>query len=110
MAPGAAGFAPSSVSTSAVSGIPSVEIPGSVSSSPKSKNFFGTIEVNPASAKLRLMQIAEEVIQHLSSDAQAEAKVTLEIQAKFPQGASDTTKRTVSENAASLEFKNKTWE
>ena len=37
-------------------------------------------------------------------------KVTLEISAEFPSGASDQTKRTVSENATALGFKSKSWE
>jgi hypothetical protein len=36
--------------------------------------------------------------------------VTLEIDADFPQGASDTIKRAVSENATNLGFKVKDWE
>jgi hypothetical protein len=36
--------------------------------------------------------------------------VTLEITAEFPNGVSDTTKRAVSESAASLGLKNKSWE
>lgn len=37
-------------------------------------------------------------------------KVSVEITADFPEGVSDPIKRAVSENAASLGFKNKTWE
>jgi hypothetical protein len=37
-------------------------------------------------------------------------RITLEIAAEFPHGASDTIKRCVGENAASLGFKVKDWE
>jgi hypothetical protein len=37
-------------------------------------------------------------------------KVTVEIAADFPDGASDQIKRAVSENATHLGFKNKMWE
>jgi len=37
-------------------------------------------------------------------------KITVEINADFPEGASDQIKRAVSENATSLEFGTKTWD
>ena len=77
---------------------------------PKAKTFIGTAEVNAATAKMRLVQIAEEIISVLTSDSQATVKVSVEITADFPEGVSDQIKRAVSENAASLSFKNKTWE
>jgi hypothetical protein len=40
----------------------------------------------------------------------ATVRVTVEISAEFPGGASEHTRRTVSENASSLGFKTKTWE
>ena len=46
----------------------------------------------------------------LGSDPNATLKVTLEISADFPNGASDQVKRAVSENASALSFKTKTWE
>jgi hypothetical protein len=49
-------------------------------------------------------RIAEEVIQHLVSAPGAEVRVTLEIHADLPQGASDSTQRTVTENCATLRF------
>lgn len=79
-------------------------------STPKPKTFYGSAEVTPATAKVRLVQIAEEIIAVLSSDPNANIKVTVEISAEFPDGASDQVKRAVSENASSLGFKSKTWE
>jgi hypothetical protein len=40
----------------------------------------------------------------------ATVKVTVEIDAEFPNGTPDHIKRAVSENANSLALKNKTWE
>lgn len=48
----------------------------------------------------------EKSIRH----GQASVKVSVEISADFPEGVSDQIKRAVSENAASLGFKNKSWE
>lgn len=77
---------------------------------PKAHTFIGSVEVNAAAAKMRLVQIADEIISVLATDPQATVTVRVEIIAEFPDGVSDQTKRAVSENANSLGFKNKTWE
>ncbi len=76
----------------------------------KPKSFHGSVEVNAALAKSKLNTIADEVIALLTSDPNATVRITLEIAADFPYGASDTIKRGVSENANSLGFKSKEWE
>jgi hypothetical protein len=67
-------------------------------------------EVAPAAAKMRLVQIAEEIISILTADPNAEIKVRIEIEANFANGASDQTKRAVSENAKTLGFNTAEWE
>jgi hypothetical protein len=69
-----------------------------------------SIEINPSTARFRMVQVAEEIISLLASDPQAALKITVEINADFPEGASDQIKRAVSENATSLEFGTKTWD
>jgi uncharacterized protein len=76
----------------------------------KAREFIGSIEVNASTAKMRLVQIAEEIISVLASDPNASVKISVEINAEYPNGASDQIKRAVSENAGSLGFKTKTWE
>ena len=66
--------------------------------------------MSAAAAKIRLVEIAEEIIGLLASDSRASVKVSVEITADFPEGASEQLKRAVSENAGNLGFKNKTWE
>ena len=77
---------------------------------PKAHTFIGTADVNAATAKVRLVDIADEIISVLASDPQATVKISVEISADFPEGVSEHIKRAVSENATSLGFKNKTWE
>ena len=85
--------------------------PGSGSTpTPKAKSFRGSVEVNATLAKSRLNTIADEVIALLASDPNATIRITLEIDAEFANGASDTIKRGVSENATSLGFKTRDWE
>jgi hypothetical protein len=79
-------------------------------SCPKLKSFHGTVEVNAATARARLLQIAEEVISQLVSDPMAKVTVNVEISAEFPQGAAEQVRRAVSENATNLKFKVSEWE
>ena len=76
----------------------------------KPKTFHGSIQINPSTAKMRLVQVAEEIISVLAGDPNASLNITVEINAEFPAGASDQIKRTVTENATSLGFKTKDWE
>ena len=88
---------------------PGATPPGSTAV-PKSKSFHGSTTVAPATAKMRLVQIAEEIIATLAADPNAEVKVRIEIEASFANGAHDQTKRAVSENARTLGFQNADWE
>jgi hypothetical protein len=74
------------------------------------KSFRGSVEVDASLAKSRLNTIAEEIIKLLNSDPNATIRITLEIDAEFLNGVSDTIKRGVSENASNLGFKMKEWE
>ena len=76
---------------------------------PKAKSFHGSAEVSAAAAKMRLVQIADEVIAALAADPNAEIKVRIEISANFANGAQDQTKRAVSENAKTLGFGTAEW-
>ena len=87
--------------------LPGLGIPGGA---PKFRSFHGNVSVNAATAKLRLVAIADEIIATLAADPNAEINVTVEIQADFPSGAKDQTKRAVSENARTLGFRNADWE
>lgn len=77
---------------------------------PKSHAFHGNVTINASTAKMRMVQVAEEIIAVLAADPNAEVTVAVEIQVNFPSGASDQTKRAVTENARTLNFKNADWE
>lgn len=81
-----------------------------VQAGPKAHAFFGAVDVKAPTAKAKLMELADEIISLLSQDPQGSVKVTLNIEAEFPNGAQDHIKRGVSENAKALGFKNATWE
>jgi predicted AAA+ superfamily ATPase len=74
------------------------------------RDFHGSVDVKPTTAKFKLAEISDEIIALLSSDPNANVCVTLEISAEFPGGASDQIRRAVSENANNLNFKSQIWE
>ncbi len=110
--------------TSSEGGILSTPVSGGISSGgmgtpgataqtqprPQARLFFGSVRINASAAKAKLREISDEVISVLANDPNAELSVELVIRAEFPNGASDQTRRAVSENATSLGFKNNNWE
>jgi hypothetical protein len=66
--------------------------------------------VPAATAKMRLVQLADEIVSVLDSDPSASVKLVVEISAEFPEGATETVRRAVSENARSLGLKSADWE
>ena len=89
---------------------PKVIIPDGGTKMARPRTFHGTVEVPAASAKFHLSQVADEVISQLCRDPNANVKVTLEISAEFPEGASDQTRRAVGENTSTLGFRVSHWD
>ena len=77
---------------------------------PRPHAFHGNVAINASTAKMRLVQVADEIIAVLAADPNADVKISVEIQVNFPNGASDQTKRAVTENTRTLGFKNADWE
>jgi predicted AAA+ superfamily ATPase len=103
---GPPGIQPSVAAGSAVA----ESLPPSGAGASKPKAFYGSAEITASTAKFKMVQIAEEIINILASDPKASVRINLEIHADYPSGASDQIKRAVSENANSLGFRTKTWE
>jgi hypothetical protein len=76
----------------------------------KPKRFHGSVELDATRVGRDASRIADEVISHLSGLVGANVTVTLEIEAKIPDGAPDTVVRTVTENSRTLKFKNQGFE
>jgi hypothetical protein len=68
------------------------------------RRFHGTVELDPERVGRDASQIADEVIAHLTGLIGADVRVTLDIDAKIPSGASEQVVRTVTENSRSLKF------
>ena len=89
---------------------PTPAAPGAAPSLARPKSFHATADVPTATAKMRLVQLADEIIAVLCSDPNATVRLVVEISAEFPNGATDSVKRAVSENARSLGLKSPDWE
>ena len=72
--------------------------------------FHGSVEIDAARIGRDAGKIAEEVVQHLAGTLGANVKVTLEIEAEIPEGVTDQTMRTVTENCRTLKFKHAEFE
>ena len=68
------------------------------------RRFYGSVSVNPVRLSLDIGQIAEEVVQHLTKEINADVSVRIEIEANLPDGASEKLVRDVSENCRTLKF------
>jgi hypothetical protein len=71
---------------------------------PTLSRFHGSAQLDPLRMGRDASRIAEEVIQHLTGLVGAEVEITLEIQARLPEGASDKLVRDVTENCRTLKF------
>jgi len=68
------------------------------------RRFHGTVQVDSSRVGRDAGRIADEVIAHLAGQVGAEVTVTMEIEAKLPNGATDQLVRTITENSRTLKF------
>jgi hypothetical protein len=73
-------------------------------SAPKPRRFHGTARLDTTRVGRDASRIADEVIAHLAGLVGAELTVTIEIEAKIPDGAPENVVRTVTENSRTLKF------
>lgn len=79
--------------------------PGEASSEPaQPKRFHGSVTLAAARVGRDASYVADEVISHLSGLVSATVHVTLEIEAKIPDGTPDNVIQTVTENCRTLKF------
>ena len=82
--------------------VPNEPSPGETT--PVYRRYHGAVHVDPMRVGRAASQIAEEVVAHLAGSSGAEVTVTIEIEARLPEGASEQVVRTVTENGRELEF------
>jgi predicted AAA+ superfamily ATPase len=74
------------------------------------RRFHGVVKLDETRIARDAGRVAEEVIQHLTSQLGAKVEITLEIHAQLPNGAAENVVRTVSENARTLKFESSGFE
>lgn len=84
--------------------------PGSPLAAEQPKRFHGTVILDTTRVGRDASRIGDEIIVHLVSLVGAEVKVTLEIEAIIPAGATDQVVRTVTENSRTLKFSSQGFE
>jgi uncharacterized protein len=67
--------------------------------------FFGSTEIDPLRVGRDAGRIAEEVLQHLTTIAGANVRVSLEIYADLPDGIPESLQRILDENCRALKFR-----
>jgi hypothetical protein len=72
--------------------------------------FYGNVEIAAERINRDVPMIADAVIQHLTKLSDTKVKITLEIHADLPSGATDDVVRTVLENCNTLKFITKSFE
>ena len=70
----------------------------------KLERYYGRVQIDPQRVHKDVGIIVEEVIERLTSQVGCEVEVTLEINAKRPEGFDESTVRTISENSRTLKF------
>lgn len=70
----------------------------------KLRRFHGSVKLDSSRVGRDAGRIADEVIAHLAGQIGAEVTVTIEIEARLPDGASDQLVRIVTENSRTLKF------
>ncbi|MFQ5434963.1 MAG: hypothetical protein ACE5FD_08815, partial [Anaerolineae bacterium] len=66
--------------------------------------YYGRVQVSPQRVNREMGLIVEEVIERLTSLVGCDVEITLEINARLPEGFDESTIRTVSENGRTLKF------
>jgi hypothetical protein len=69
---------------------------------PKNKRFYMSAQLDTTRIGRDVQKLVEEVISHIASTNGAKVEVTLEVNAQVPDGLSQETARTVSENCQTL--------
>ncbi len=66
--------------------------------------YYGRVAIDPQRANQDMGLIVEEVVERLTSQLGCEVEISVEIEAKRPDGFEESTIRTVSENSRTLKF------
>lgn len=67
-------------------------------------HFYGTISVNPVTAKTRFATLIDEVVEHFTLQLGVDVTISVEMEARTKDGFSESLQRTIKENCNVLKF------
>lgn len=76
----------------------------------KKRRLFASTNLSAETAPAEFAQVNAEILKHLIGDPDTRIRVRLEIEAERPDGFDEDTRRTISENAATLGFEDCSFE
>ena len=106
---GAGGIDPASQPDAGVGTDPqftSPSIPAPPVKQPKNKRFYMSVPLDTTRIGRDVQRLVEEVITHLTTESGTQIEVSLEVNVQAPDGLSQQTVRTVSENCRTLHIEN----
>jgi predicted AAA+ superfamily ATPase len=71
---------------------------------PKTRRYWATVEIDPTAMASQPAKIGQEIVQHLAALVGADVRVTVEIDARVPDGIPEDVRRVLSENSQTLRF------
>lgn len=101
------------VRTATAPGSTQTGIPDQQSQQPvsqKKSHFYGTVKLDPLTAKLDFANIVDEVIQQFTSQLAVNVDISVEISAQKESGFDESVQRAVRENCNVLKFRNAEFE
>ncbi len=66
--------------------------------------YYGRVALDPQRVNREISLIVEEVIERLTGLVECEVEISIEINAKLPEGFDEAIIRTISENSRTLKF------
>jgi hypothetical protein len=79
---------------------------GSINPPTRKEQFYGTIDLDPLTAKIQFSEIINEVVEQFTTKTGVDIKISVEIEARSRAGFDESTQRAVKENCNVLKFGN----
>lgn len=84
-----------------------IDSPTSSSSNPTEfikNSFYGSVQIDPITAKMKFAQIIEEIVEQFTTRADTKISISIEIKAESAVGFNEGLQRTIKENTNVLKF------
>lgn len=82
----------------------------SVAPSSVKKQFFGSVNLDPVTAKMDFATVVDEIVEQFNLRSGVKINISVEIEAESLEGFDESLQRTIKENCNTLKFKNSDFE